>query len=84
MNLFQASAIYNIETAIKMINRELREKMMRPSLVDSNGMKKGAWSEEEDNKLRAYIQRYGHWNWRQLPKYAGKNCLSSSFSRELI
>ncbi|KAK2993230.1 hypothetical protein RJ640_002442, partial [Escallonia rubra] len=25
----------------------------------------------EDEKLRAYIQRYGHWNWRQLPKFAG-------------
>ncbi|KAK6157229.1 hypothetical protein DH2020_011477 [Rehmannia glutinosa] len=45
--------------------------MVRPPSVDSNGMKKGAWSEEEDNKLRAYIQRYGHWNWRLLPKYAG-------------
>ncbi|KZV52186.1 myb-related protein Myb4-like [Dorcoceras hygrometricum] len=45
--------------------------MVRPTYVDGNGMKKGAWSEEEDNKLRAYIQRYGHWNWRLLPKYAG-------------
>ncbi|KAK6134758.1 hypothetical protein DH2020_031492 [Rehmannia glutinosa] len=45
--------------------------MVRPPFVDSNGMKKGAWSEEEDNKLRAFIQRYGHWNWTLLPKYAG-------------
>ncbi|KAI3457267.1 hypothetical protein Pfo_013930 [Paulownia fortunei] len=45
--------------------------MVRPPSVDRNGVKKGAWSEEEDNKLRAYIQRYGHWNWRLLPKYAG-------------
>ncbi|CAI9761861.1 unnamed protein product [Fraxinus pennsylvanica] len=57
---------------------------MRPCMVDSNGMKKGAWSEEEDNKLRAYIQRYGVWNWRQMPKYAGKNCTPSSFPRKLI
>ncbi|KAH6785581.1 hypothetical protein C2S51_038036 [Perilla frutescens var. frutescens] len=49
--------------------------MVRPTCVDSNGMKKGAWSEDEDNKLRAYILRYGHWNWRLLPKYAGlKRC----------
>ncbi|KAL2476783.1 myb domain protein [Abeliophyllum distichum] len=49
--------------------------MVKPSSVDSEGVKKGAWSEEEDNKLRAYIQRYGHWNWRFLPKYAGlKRC----------
>ncbi|KAG8386954.1 hypothetical protein BUALT_Bualt03G0202400 [Buddleja alternifolia] len=45
--------------------------MVRPPSYDSNGIKKGAWSEEEDNKLRAYIMRYGHWNWRLLPKYAG-------------
>ncbi|PIN07959.1 hypothetical protein CDL12_19471 [Handroanthus impetiginosus] len=45
--------------------------MVRPPYIDSTGMKKGAWSEEEDNKFRAYILRYGHWNWRLLPKYAG-------------
>ncbi|XP_057792567.1 transcription factor MYB8-like [Salvia miltiorrhiza] len=49
--------------------------MVRPPSIDSNGMKKGAWSEDEDEKLRAYIHRYGHWNWRLLPKYAGlKRC----------
>ncbi|KAL1560734.1 transcription factor MYB10-like isoform X1 [Salvia divinorum] len=49
--------------------------MVRPPSIDSNGMKKGAWSEDEDQKLRSYIQRYGHWNWRLLPKYAGlKRC----------
>ncbi|XP_047939646.1 transcription factor MYB10-like [Salvia hispanica] len=49
--------------------------MVRPPSIDSNGMKKGAWSEDEDEKLRSYIQRYGHWNWRLLPKYAGlKRC----------
>ncbi|KAJ8452452.1 hypothetical protein Cgig2_000041 [Carnegiea gigantea] len=45
--------------------------MVRTPYVDKNGLKKGAWSPEEDDKLRAYIQRYGHWNWRELPKYAG-------------
>lgn len=50
--------------------------MVRPPSFDSNGMKKGAWSEDEDNKLRAYIMRYGHWNWRLLPKYAGKSSAS--------
>lgn len=46
--------------------------MARSPRYDSNGMKKGTWSEEEDNKLRAYILRYGHCNWRQLPKFAGR------------
>ncbi|KAD7480293.1 hypothetical protein R6Q59_009070 [Mikania micrantha] len=45
--------------------------MVRAPCIDKNGIKKGAWSEEEDNKLRDYIERYGHWNWRELPKYAG-------------
>ncbi|KAK3004747.1 hypothetical protein RJ639_019021 [Escallonia herrerae] len=45
--------------------------MVRAPCFDKNGLKKGAWSKEEDDKLRAYIQRYGHWNWRQLPKFAG-------------
>lgn len=45
--------------------------MVRAPCIDKNGLKKGAWSEEEDNKLRGYIERYGHWNWRELPKYAG-------------
>ncbi|GJU37160.1 transcription factor MYB4-like protein [Tanacetum coccineum] len=45
--------------------------MVRAPCVDKNGIKKGAWSEEEDNQLRDYVQRYGHWNWRELPKYAG-------------
>ena len=46
--------------------------MVRAPCVDKNGMKKGAWSAEEDNKLRDYIKRYGHWNWRELPKFAGR------------
>ncbi|XP_076889082.1 transcription factor MYB72-like [Bidens hawaiensis] len=45
--------------------------MVKTPSFDKNGLKKGAWSEDEDDKLRAYIQRYGHWNWRLLPKFAG-------------
>ncbi|PIN01532.1 Transcription factor, Myb superfamily [Handroanthus impetiginosus] len=48
---------------------------MRAPYIDKNGLKKGAWSEEEDKKLRDYILRYGHWNWKLLPKFAGlKRC----------
>ncbi|XWS39525.1 hypothetical protein CRYUN_Cryun18bG0063000 [Craigia yunnanensis] len=49
--------------------------MVRAPFYDKNGMKKGAWSPQEDHKLKSYIQRYGHWNWREIPKYAGlKRC----------
>ncbi|KAJ8749225.1 hypothetical protein K2173_018701 [Erythroxylum novogranatense] len=45
--------------------------MIRDAIVDMNGLKKGSWSREEDDKLRAHIQRYGCSNWRKLPKLAG-------------
>lgn len=44
---------------------------MKSPYYDENGLKKGAWSPEEDDKLKVYVQRYGHWNWRELPKFAG-------------
>ncbi|KAH7833716.1 hypothetical protein Vadar_009027 [Vaccinium darrowii] len=35
------------------------------------GLKKGPWTPEEDHKLWAYIQQYGHGSWRALPAKAG-------------
>ncbi|KAF0892241.1 hypothetical protein E2562_014826 [Oryza meyeriana var. granulata] len=35
------------------------------------GLNKGSWTPEEDMRLVAYIQKYGHANWRALPKEAG-------------
>ncbi|GAU40219.1 hypothetical protein TSUD_270180 [Trifolium subterraneum] len=46
-------------------------KMARTPSCDKNGMRKGTWTAEEDRKLIAYVSRYGCWNWRQLPKFAG-------------
>lgn len=45
--------------------------MARTPFYDKSGMRKGTWSAEEDRKLIAYVTRYGCWNWRQLPKFAG-------------
>ncbi|KAG6752486.1 transcription factor MYB13-like [Populus alba x Populus x berolinensis] len=45
--------------------------MVRTPCCDKTGLKKGAWTPEEDRKLMAYVTRYGCWNWRQLPKFAG-------------
>ncbi|KAK0598538.1 hypothetical protein LWI29_035692 [Acer saccharum] len=36
-------------------------------------LKKGSWSPEEDQKLIAYINRYGIWNWAVTPKAAVDN-----------
>ncbi|XP_019158784.1 PREDICTED: myb-related protein 308-like [Ipomoea nil] len=45
--------------------------MVKTPSVDKNGIKKGLWSKEEDNKLKTFIESHGHKNWRQLPKIAG-------------
>ncbi|XP_058757024.1 transcription factor MYB14-like [Vicia villosa] len=45
--------------------------MVRNTCGEKNGLRKGKWTPEEDNKLIAYVTRYGCWNWRQLPKFAG-------------
>ncbi|PNY17982.1 MYB-related protein MYB 4-like [Trifolium pratense] len=45
--------------------------MARTPICDKSGMRKGTWTAEEDRKLIAYVTRYGCWNWRQLPKFAG-------------
>ena len=55
--------------------------MVRSPCFDKNGRKKGAWSPEEDEQLRAYVQRFGHWNWRELPKFAGRKPF---FSRKIF
>lgn len=46
--------------------------MVKTPSVDKNGIKKGLWSEEEDYVLKTFVERHGHKNWRQLPKYAGE------------
>ncbi|KAF9626570.1 hypothetical protein IFM89_035455 [Coptis chinensis] len=45
--------------------------MGRFSVCQRTGFRKGAWTAEEDRLLTAYITRYGHWNWRELPRFAG-------------
>ncbi|KAG7011944.1 Transcription factor MYB4, partial [Cucurbita argyrosperma subsp. argyrosperma] len=45
--------------------------MVRAPYFDENGLKKGAWSPDEDEKLKAYVHKHGHCNWRELPRFAG-------------
>ncbi|KAK4345045.1 hypothetical protein RND71_035221 [Anisodus tanguticus] len=45
--------------------------MGRTPCCDKNGLKKGPWTPEEDQKLIQYIQIHGPGNWRNLPKNAG-------------
>ncbi|KAE9617079.1 hypothetical protein Lal_00034255 [Lupinus albus] len=43
----------------------------RTACCDKNQVKKGPWSSVEDMKLITFIQKFGHDNWRALPKKAG-------------
>ncbi|CAN4087127.1 unnamed protein product [Withania somnifera] len=45
--------------------------MGRTPFCDKNGLKKGPWTTEEDQKLIDYIQKHGSGNWRTLPNNAG-------------
>ncbi|KAH1114782.1 hypothetical protein J1N35_008160 [Gossypium stocksii] len=45
--------------------------MGRTPFCSSDGLKKGAWTAEEDQKLISYIQKHGKGGWRFLPKKAG-------------
>ncbi|XP_057951852.1 transcription factor MYB16-like [Malania oleifera] len=46
-------------------------RMGRSPCCDQNGLKKGAWTPEEDHKLLACIQEHGHGCWRSIPHKAG-------------
>ncbi|KAK8510961.1 hypothetical protein V6N13_091238 [Hibiscus sabdariffa] len=45
--------------------------MGRTPSCTSDGLKKGAWTPEEDQKLISYLQRHGEGGWRSLPQKAG-------------
>ncbi|KAK6251845.1 hypothetical protein QUC31_013565 [Theobroma cacao] len=45
---------------------------------EKEGLKRGPWTAEEDQKLTAYIQLHGHGSWSTLPEKAGlKRCRKS-------
>ncbi|XP_004504959.1 transcription factor MYB102-like [Cicer arietinum] len=45
--------------------------MGRTPCCEKNGLKRGPWTQEEDQKLIDYIHKHGYSNWRLLPKNAG-------------
>eukprot|EP00253_Pinus_taeda_P036560 PITA_36560 len=42
-----------------------------PCCGDHEGLKRGPWTAQEDQKLIDHVQRHGLGNWRTLPKIAG-------------
>ncbi|CAN6935559.1 hypothetical protein Bca4012_101872 [Brassica carinata] len=52
-----------------------KSRMVRTPCCRAEGLKKGAWTQEEDQKLIAYVQHHGEGGWRTLPDKAGlKRC----------
>ncbi|KAL6883784.1 hypothetical protein ACP4OV_011198 [Aristida adscensionis] len=45
--------------------------MGRAPCCEKEGLRRGTWSPEEDQRLAAYIRQHGHPNWRALPRQAG-------------
>ncbi|VVA91803.1 unnamed protein product [Arabis nemorensis] len=45
--------------------------MGRATWFEADGTKRGEWTEEEDQRLVAYIDQYGIGDWRFLPEKAG-------------
>ncbi|AEE75249.1 Transcription factor MYB10 [Arabidopsis thaliana] len=43
----------------------------RAPCCDKSQVKRGPWSDEESERLRSFILKNGHQNWRSLPKLAG-------------
>ncbi|KAF5777100.1 putative transcription factor MYB family [Helianthus annuus] len=59
-----------------MVRSETKTKQNNGNTVGLGvGVKKGPWTPDEDRKLLAYIQQFGHGSWRSLPAKAGlKRC----------
>ncbi|QCE08212.1 transcription factor MYB41-like isoform X1 [Vigna unguiculata] len=45
--------------------------MGKAPCCEKHGVKRGAWTPEEDQTLVDYIKEHGHGSWRTLPKHAG-------------
>ncbi|KAL0658869.1 hypothetical protein Bca4012_079454 [Brassica carinata] len=56
--------------------------MVRTPCCKEEGIKKGAWTPEEDQKLTAYLQLHGEGGWRTLPEKAA-TCLAGRTDNEI-
>lgn len=46
--------------------------MGRTPCCEKEGLRRGRWTAEEDDKLKKYIEANGEGSWRSLPKNAGE------------
>lgn len=52
--------------------------MGKAPCCEKHGVRRGAWTPEEDEALVDYITKHGHGSWRALPKHAGATKFLSS------
>ncbi|KAG2281728.1 hypothetical protein Bca52824_052948 [Brassica carinata] len=67
--LISLSLSLSLTSVITITNQDSR--MVRTPCCRAEGLKKGAWTQEEDHKLIAYVQLHGEGGWRTLPDKAG-------------
>lgn len=72
LRLFDPFIYTREQTSVYISCANHKIKMGRSPCCDKNGVKKGPWTPEEDQKLIDYIRFHGPGNWRILPKNAGK------------
>lgn len=59
-----------------MCGETVTRNMGRSPFSERFGLKKGLWTPEEDFILINHINKYGHKNWRALPRQAGNSNLN--------
>jgi hypothetical protein len=74
--LYKLAAAATAEAGV----RSSGDVMRRLSPKPDEDVRKGAWTAEEDNKLRAYVEANGTGHWRSVGKKAGRvQCFSFFF-----
>lgn len=58
--------------------------MGKAPCCEKHGVRRGAWTPEEDQALVDYINQHGHGSWRTLPKHAGVLLILSLSSSLLL
>ncbi|XP_013627950.1 PREDICTED: myb-related protein Myb4-like [Brassica oleracea var. oleracea] len=60
-----------LKDSLKLKTMCVMGKRRTPCCDNSQVLKRGPWSDEESERLNAFILKHGHHNWRSLPKLAG-------------
>ena len=68
-----------LKDSLKLRTMCVMGKRRTPCCHNSQVLKRGPWSDEESERLKAFILKHGHHNWRSLPKLAGQSFIKDFF-----